>query len=172
MAAQPRFLVDANVLMEAHRRYYRFGLCPGFWECIAWQHKQGTICSIDKVKAEIEAGKDKLSHWLKTECPKSFFCATTEPKVGTWYGEVMAWVQAQVRYTAAAKSKFAAVADGWLVAYAREHGFAVVTHEAPAPESRNEVKIPDACDAFGVEYMDTFDMLEKLKTKFTWKPTV
>ena len=171
MPAPSRYVVDANVLMEAHRRYYRFTVCPGFWDCMAWQHKQGVVCSIDRVKSEIEAGKDKLAQWVKKDCPKTFFYATTDPKVSTWYGEIIAWVQAQTRYTPAAKSQFASVADGWLIAYARENGLSVVTHEVPAPESRNDVKIPDVCDAFGVPFMDVFDMLEKLRSKFTWKPT-
>lgn len=28
MTAKPQYLLDANVLMEAKRRYYRFGLFP------------------------------------------------------------------------------------------------------------------------------------------------
>src|SRR5262249_44505300 len=120
MAAQSRYVVDANVLMEAHRRYYRFTLCPGFWDCIAWQHKQGVLCSVDRVKSEIESGKDKLAQWAKKDCPKSFFYATTDTKIGTWYGEIIAWVQGQTRYTPAAKAEFASGADGWLIAFARE----------------------------------------------------
>lgn len=170
MSARPRYLLDASVLVEAKRRYYRFGLCPGFWECLAWHHKQGVIDSLDKIKSEIEEGKDDLSQWAKRGCPAGFFVATTDPKVAEWYGKIVAWVQSQTRYLPQAKSKFAADADGWLIAYARQNGFTVVTQEVPAPESRKEVKIPDVCEAFGVLYLDTFDMLEKLKTKFTWRP--
>jgi len=170
MATRPRYLLDANVLMEAKRRYYRFDLCPGFWECIAWHHKQGTIASIDKVREEIESGKDDLSQWVKRECPKSFFAATTDSKVAEWYGKAIVWVQSQKHYLPEAMSKFAADADGWLIAYAKQNGFVVVTHEVPAPESRTEVKIPDVCKALDVPYIDTFDMLETLKTRFTWKP--
>ncbi len=50
MARRARYLVDASVLMEAHRRYYRFAVCPGFWDALIWHHKQGTISSIDRKK--------------------------------------------------------------------------------------------------------------------------
>jgi hypothetical protein len=170
MPKRRNYLVDANVLMEAKRRYYRFDLCPGFWACLAWQHKQGSIGSIDRVRVEIEEGKDDLAHWAKRTCPKTFFSATTDAKVAAAYGKIIAWVQSQVRYSPAAKAEFAQVADGWLIAYSNVHNLIVVTHEAPAPESRKEVKIPDVCNQFSVPYVDTFDMLEALGTEFIWKP--
>ena len=34
------YLLDANVFMEAHRRYYAFDLCPGFWECLLHHHRR------------------------------------------------------------------------------------------------------------------------------------
>ncbi|MBX9810347.1 MAG: DUF4411 family protein [Burkholderiales bacterium] len=171
MATRTRYLVDANVLMQAKRLYYRFAVCPGFWDCIAWHHKQGSILSIDRVKKEIDDGKDDLSQWVKSKCPKTFFEASTDSAIAAEYGNAMVWVQSQSRYTPAAKSKFATDADGWLIAYAKHHGVTVVTQEVPAPDSRKEAKIPDVCDALGVKYVDTFDMLEKLKVQFNWKPT-
>ncbi len=171
MAKQLSYLVDANVLMEAKRRYYRFALCPGFWECINLHHRRGEIASLDKVKNEIKEGKDDLYQWAKEECPKSFFKATTEPKVQGYYGSLMAWAQSQPQYLPAAVAKFAADADGWLVAYAKHHNYLVVTHETPAPKSKSEIKIPEACKALGVDWVDTFDMLEKLKVQFIRKVT-
>jgi len=170
MAKRLRYLVDANVLMEAKRRYYRFALCPGFWECLVWQHKQGLVSSIDKVRKEIEEGRDDLTQWVKKECPKTYFAESTGRSVAQEYGKAMVWVQAHARYSDAAKAKFALAADGWLVAHAKVNNLVVVTLEAPAPESRAEVKIPDVCDQFGVKYADTFEMLEAMNTRFTWEP--
>jgi hypothetical protein len=99
------------------------------------------------------------------------FSASTDAKVAAAYGKIMAWVQSQARYSAAAKAEFARAADGWLIAYANVHNLVVVTHEAPAPESRKEVKIPDVCSQVSVNYVDTFDMLEALDTEFIWKPS-
>lgn len=170
MARHARFLVDASVLMEAHRRYYRFGVCPGFWESLIWHHKQGVVSSIDWVRKEIEDGKDALRQWVKKECPATFFKATNVKAVGERYGEIISWAGAQNRYRPEALAEFATVADGWLVAYAGEHSLTVVTQEVAAPESKKEVKVPDVCDAFQVPCIDTFEMLEKLKVSLTWKP--
>ena len=76
---------------------------------------------------------------------------------------MMLWVDGQP-YKQAAKAEFAAAtnADGWLVAYAKVNGLAVVTHEVPS-NGINKVKIPNVCAQFGVVYCDTYDMLEDLK---------
>jgi hypothetical protein len=170
MARRARYLVDASVLMEAHRRYYRFGVCPGFWEALIWHHKQGVVTSIDRVKKEVEEGKDALRQWVKDECPSTIFDAANSKAIGERYGKIISWAGAQDRYRPEALAGFATVADGWLVAYAGEHGLTVVTQEVAAPESKKEVKVPDVCEAFKVSCIDTFEMLEKLNVRFTWKP--
>ena len=170
MARPARYLVDASVFMEAHRRYYRFGVCPGFWECLVWHHKQGVVSSIDRVRKEIEDGKDALRRWVKDVCPSTFFHATNTKAIGERYGEIISWAGVQNRYRPEALAEFATAADGWLVAYAGEHGLTVVTQEVAAPESKKDVKVPDVCDAFKVPCIDTFEMLEQLKVRFTWKP--
>lgn len=71
MTVKIQYLLDANVLMEAKRRYYRFGLCPGFRECIAWQHKQGALLSIDRIRKEIDQGTDDLTEWVKRPHPRA-----------------------------------------------------------------------------------------------------
>ena len=170
MARRVRYLVDASVLMEAHRRYYRFGVCPGFWDSLIWHHKQDRIISIDRVKKELDVGKDALQHWVKTDCPANFFQSTNSKALGDRYGKIISWAGAQNRYRPEALAEFATAADGSLVAYAGEHALTVVTQEVAAPESKKEVKIPDVCDAFKVPCIDTFEMLERLGAKFTWKP--
>lgn len=169
MSKKPNFLLDANVLMEAKRRYYRFGLCPGFWECIAWQHKQGVLGSIDRVRKEIDVGKDDLTQWAKKTAPKTFFASTTDPNVAAWFGKMVSWAQAEKQYLSEAKSEFATGNDAWLVAYAKQNGLVVVTQEIFDANIKNRVKIPNVCDQFDVKWIDTFDMLESLKTKLIWQ---
>ncbi len=169
MNKKTQYLLDANVMMEAKRRYYRFGLCPGFWDCLAWQYKQGVLSSIDRIKKEIDQGKDDLTEWAKKSAPKGFFAATTEPEVAGWFGKMVASVQAEKQYLPEAKSEFAMGNDGWLIAYAKQHGLVVVTQETYDANIKNRVKIQNVCVQFDVEYLDTFDMLEALKTQFTWK---
>ena len=53
MAEPKKYLLDTNILVEAHKRYYGFDLCPGFWEAVVRQHHSSRIFSIDRVKKEI-----------------------------------------------------------------------------------------------------------------------
>jgi len=82
--------------------------------------------------------------------------------------DVTMWVQRNPRYFDHAKAKFATGADGWLVAYARVHGAIVVANEQCAPESRQEIKLPDVCHRFGVRRDTTFAMLRALNVRFGW----
>jgi len=78
----------------------------------------------------------------------------------------MGWVQVRSQFSDAAKADFANGADGWLVAFAKSKGRIVVTHEVLDPNIRRKVPIPNVCNAFGVNYVDTFAMLRELGVRF------
>jgi len=82
------------------------------------------------------------------------------------FGSMMSWVQAQAQYFPAAKAAFAAGADGWPIAYAKAQGLIVATDEVPNPTIKRKVPIPNVCDAFGVDYIGTFNMLRALGASF------
>jgi predicted nucleic acid-binding protein len=158
---QANYVLDANVFIEAARRYYAFDLVPRFWECLKEQADTGRIQSIDRVKDELARGKDQLADWASKDFVDAF-ASTNEPEVITAFGEIMVWVQSQEQFTDAAKAQCAQCADGWLVAYARVHGLTVVTHEVFSAGAKNRVKIPNICSAFEVLPVDTFAMLRGL----------
>ena len=83
----------------------------------------------------------------------------------------MNWVQNNPQFHTAAKSKFAAVADGWLVAYAQAHSAVVVTHETFRSNARSRALIPNVCQQFNVRYLNTFEMLRQLGVQFDLRPT-
>ena len=83
----------------------------------------------------------------------------------------MNWVQNSSQFKPEAKSKFAAGADGWLIAYAQIHNAVVVTQEVSAPKAKSKVPIPDVCQVFGVDYMNTWEMLRQLGVRFVLDPT-
>lgn len=160
------YVLDANVFIEAARRYYAFDLAPPFWESLVHHAANGRLQSIDRVKQELERGKDELATWATAQFSEAF-ASTDEEDVIESYSEVMRWVQAQDQFSDAAKADFAAGADGWLVAYARSKGLIVVTHEVLDPRIRRKVPIPNVCEAFGVSYVDTFEMLRQLGVRFS-----
>ena len=156
-------------MMRAKKQHYRFCFCPGFWDFLLEQYTAGRLKSIDKVKDQIKSG-DELHTWATTKAPGTFFGSTRSAAIAIQYGKLMLWVNRQP-YKQAAKSEFALAtnADGWLVAYAKVHGLTVVTHEVPS-NGINRVKIPNVCDQFGVDYCDTYDMLEDLQGKLILGP--
>jgi hypothetical protein len=168
MSDPARYVLDANVFIQAKHTYYAFDVCPGYWKALLAHHERSNLCSIDRVRKELLALSDELAAWVKSKVPDEFFVSTVDPTVAQWFGKMMAWVQAQAQYLPAAKAEFAEKADGWLIAYAKTHGHRLVTLETPNPAVKKKVPIPNVCDAFGVRYLDTFDMLRALKLRFTW----
>ena len=156
-----KYLLDANVFIEAARRYYAFDLVPKFWDVLVDLASHGRVESIDRVKDELQRGEDQLSQWI-TDHFSDAFASTSDDDVIDSYGQIMTWVMNQTQYKQAAKEEFARVADGWLVAYAHSKGHTLVTHEVPSQGSKKKVAIPDVCQAFNVSYLDTFRMLRDL----------
>lgn len=165
-----KYTLDANIFIEAHRRYYAFNLCPGFWQALVWHEAGGRLGSIDKVQDELEEGSDELAAWVKNSIPASCFASTAAPNTIACFTQVVSWAQAQVQFNPEAKSEFAGNTDGWLVAHAKANDLVVVTHEVIALDARRRVPIPNVCQAFGVQWIDTFEMLRRLNTKFNWQP--
>ena len=161
------FVLDANVFIEAHRRYYGLDLCPGFWASLRHHAARQRVVSIDRIRTEMLAGRDALSQWVR-EGPEELFASSAEADVGDAFAEMMAWVQGNRQFRPEAKAEFAAAADGWLAAYARVHGAIVVTHEQYSPNVKRRVPLGNVCYRFGVVMRDTFQMLRELEVRFDW----
>lgn len=168
--ADRNYLVDANVFITAKNKYYAFDICPGFWECLLHHHRENRTFSVDRVRDELLVGRDTedLVLWVKHKVPAGFFLTTATDEVLRAYTEVLQWVRCQPNYSDRAKAKFAAGADGWLVACAQVHPAMVVTDEEPDPSSKRHAKLPDICQAFGVPWDNTFGMLRTLQARFNW----
>lgn len=161
-----KYLLDANVFIQAHRSYYPLDICPGFWKALLQQHDHKRVFSIDRIKKEITEGGDQLKQWANQSAPKTFFKKTADTAVVAWYQKMVEWVSNEPQYTTGAKAEFANVADGWLVAYAKSNGLVVVTQEVPSPSIKRKVPIPNLCDKFDVEYVNTVEMLRQLGVQF------
>ena len=103
---------------------------------------------------------------MKDRAPETFFKKTEDQAVVDVFQRMVSWVYAESQFTEMAKTEFASVADGWLMAYASVNSLIVVTHEDYAPEIKRKVPIPNICVEFDIEYVNTFEMLRDLKEKF------
>jgi len=149
------YLLDTNVFIEAKNRYYAFDLAPGFWEWLHADASAGAIGSIEEVSAELAAGADELASWA--QCHPAMFASADQATV-VKLAELAAWASGG-QFTQAAVDEFLDVADYYLVAHAAAHGHTVVTHEIYQANARKRVLIPNACQALGVPYCSTFEML-------------
>ncbi|MBN1322413.1 MAG: DUF4411 family protein [Methanotrichaceae archaeon] len=161
MTASGIYVLDANIFIEAYRHYYSFDIAPTFWIMLIENAKNGQVLSIDLIEDELKRGKDKLAEWASGSFHK-FFASTDGKEVTDAYRKIMVWSQGQAQFTDAAKAEFASVPDSWLVAFALAKGYVVVTHEQFSSDAKVKIKIPNACKAFGVEYVDTFQMIRAL----------
>jgi hypothetical protein len=161
VTASRTYVLDANVFIEAARHYYAFDIVPSFWQMLIDHANNSLVLSIDRVKFELEGGKDELAKWAKNDF-RECFVSTEDDEVIAAYRKIMVWSQGQAQFTPGAKAEFARVADGWLVAYALAKVCIVVTREQFNSEAKARIKIPNVCRAFGVQYVDTFEMMREL----------
>lgn len=152
------FVLDANVFISANNMYYAPDLCAEFWRRLADCNGAGTVFSTDKVYEELMRHEDELYAWSRAN--GSMFVSTRDDQMERVYAEMTEWVKSERH--AEALEEFSGAADGWLAACASVTGSTLVTHEQPAPNSLNHVKLPDVCEEFGIPHMNTFGMLRRL----------
>lgn len=150
-----RYLIDANVFIQAKNFHYRFDFCQAFWQWLTDGHAAGLIFSSAKVLQELNGGNDDdlVKQWA-SQLPDSFFIPDThDNQVMRAYGRVMEWNSTNNHYLKQAKDEFARFdnADAFLIAAAMAHKFILVTHEARNPARKNKILIPDAANALGID---------------------
>lgn len=155
------YLLDANAFMEANRLYYAFDIAPGFWSWLGGPSLAGEVASVDAVRVEIEAGTGDLVEWAKAR-PHGFWLTDTADVVAAMAG-LSAWATDSPRqYRQEAVDEFLDSADYRLIAHAMATGATVVTREQPAPDAKKKIKIPDACNAFTLEWTNPFSLYRAL----------
>lgn len=157
------YLVDSNVFIEAKNHHYGFDFCPAFWEWLVDANARKRAFSVVEVRAELEAGNDELADWAAAQRRKGFFLDATL-QVASALARIRQWVAAS-SYIPAAQASFLGAADSSLIAYAKAHGYDLVTHEVRG-NSRKRIKIPNVCDGFGVECVTPFEMLRRERARF------
>lgn len=163
------FIIDSNFFIEAHRKSYPLDIAFSFWNKVKQLADEGKIISIDKVKNELYDKNDTLEEWCRTNLPENFFKDSSE--VMTSYGLISQWANSKSNhYTPSALNEFLDVdeADAFLVAYTLHDSTnrILVTHEISQPESKKKVKIPEACIALNVTFLNAMDMFRYLQETF------
>lgn len=161
-----RFLLDANVFIQAHRLHYPFDVFPGFWDWLEQENAKNNVGSIDWVFNEIKDGGDPLAKWMKDLDPESWVLKCDDEATQQGFAQIANDIIANDHYTDSAKAEFLAVADSWLVAKARALGLTVVTEERSHPQKQNKIYIPDICKIYDIPYINTIGLIRALGAKF------
>ena len=106
--------------------------------------------------------------WLRDDIDRTHIASTKEESVAILYGQLINWVQGNPQFMEAAKAEFASVADGWVIAYAKSKGLAVVSQETYAAEIRKRVPIPNVCLQFDIPHYDIFHLLRTFGARLDW----
>ena len=166
----PEFWTDTNVFIQAKDGPYAFDIAPGFWSLLDEMTAEGRIASSSLVYDELLDIKDKgelteLAEWAKSRKNTGLFI---QPDWGTQveFRRVSEYVQETYAQNQNQMRQFLAKADPWLIAHAIAGGGKVVTMEVRVPANSQKVKIPNVCDAFGVETLNTYQMLRELGASF------
>jgi len=159
------YLLDANVFIQAKNEYYGFDIVPAFWVWLVSANAAGTVFSIEKVGEELVGFGNELSEWAKGRDQAGGFFLPADEKVLKSLKDVARWAQGQ-SFTESAVSEFLQAADYYLVAHAHAHGYTAVTQEVFQPAITRKIKIPNACQALGIPWMNTYTMLRTEGAKF------
>ena len=157
-----KYLLDTSVLIQAQQSYYAFEIAPVFWKHLDDQSQRGTIRSIDKVRNEIRFFNKPLGNWAKNKFKR--WESTDNKYTKQRHRKLIEWSTSSTHYNQRAKNLFADMskADAWLIAHAWANQYTVVTQEGRDDGKKREMPIPNACLAFDVPYIHTFQMLRDL----------
>jgi hypothetical protein len=176
MPSDPRYLFDSDVLITSSTKHYAYAYCEAFWDWLRAGHMADRFHSIDVVKREVLNGLNKgdpFYKWMTHPSMNPFF--RNRGAVDDLVGKLTGMAQTSPKkFTHAAIEKFTntAKADIWLIAYAAKHkGFVIVTNEESAPDSKKEIKLPDAANWLGVKTVKLVDVLNRYAIdNFTFRP--
>lgn len=157
-----KYLIDTNVFIDAIDKYD----CMVF---LLWVQSTNGADSVSAVYEEIENRKHNrtLYDWKKRNM--DLFLKPNDTVISKMR-EVVDWAR-NAGYNDNAVDAFCDGADYILVAHACVSGCIVVTHEAKNDFFNAErIKIPNACEEFGVGWMTGIEMLEAEQARFLNDP--
>lgn len=160
----PDFWIDANCLIEPHRRWYAFDVVPGYWDFLENEFEDGRLASCALIYEELKRGnRDDLLDWATRQKEKGFFI-DPDQAVMAFVGEIGGYVRSQ--FEEAQAREFMDGADPWLIAHARIHGGTIVTEEG---QRRHTVKpkIPAVAKYFDLDDpISVLALLRHFRVKF------
>ncbi len=160
----PRYCLDTNIFIQAQNGPYAMDIVPAFWDWLDQQVNEGNLFSSILVHQEIIAGTDDLANWARSRNNSGLF-ESPSPDAQRLFGDISNY--ALSNYEQAEADFFLQAADPWVIAQAQADNAKVVTMEKLVGANSKKVKIPNVCSEFGVDWLNTYQMLRELQARFT-----
>lgn len=161
------YLLDSNIFIQAKNVQYPFDIFPGFWQWLERDMQRGLIHSIEPVFNELMRGNDELKDWVSKYKDSGCFLRVDDEETQTAYRNIVNWVySSDSKFMEYAKKEFLSVADPWLIAKAMVTNCSIVTLEKFDPNISKKIEIPNVCNVFHVNYINTIDLLRLFKVQF------
>jgi predicted nucleic acid-binding protein len=157
------YCLDSNVFIESKNGPYGFDIVPGFWEWIDRMVQNGQVYSTVTVYDELTEGNDELAEWAKARRYSGLF-VDHDNRVQSTFQAIANHVA--TNYERHHSDTFLDGADPWVIAQAHVDNAIVVTREAAVNTYSKKVMIPNVCNVFDVECIDTFAMLRNTGASF------
>ncbi len=164
------YLLDANVLITASNSYYPIDVVPEFWEWLLHAGKQDLVKMPFEIIEEIKAGRkenDLLLDWINDKENANALMLDEEVRM-----DLVQQVVSQGYAEDLSDDEIEQIGrDPFLVAYALAvPPRCVVTIEVSRPrKKRQNRKLPDVCNTFGVKWCDTFTFNRELGFRTSWR---
>lgn len=165
------YLLDANVLIAAHRKYYGINQVPEYWDWLQHHAARGLIKLPAEIHSEIKydkANSDPLAEWAHSEDVKKDLILPEEVPIHL--------VQSVLQNGYAPDLNDIEIeeigADPFLIAAALidQRDRTVVTVEVSKRTlTRANRRIPDVCDDLGVRWINEHTFARDLGFSTNWK---
>ena len=167
------YLIDANVLIDAHQYYYPIHAVPEFWDWLAHMGEGGHIKMPIETMEEVKGGgkdaeRDLLFGWIQDDANKAAILFSENVQ-----SALVQRVTAQYAPDLTDDELEAIGRDPFLIAHALADpgNRCVVTPEVSRRTlQRQNRRIPDVCADVGVQCCNTFTMLRALNFSTHWRP--
>jgi hypothetical protein len=154
------YLIDANVLIRANGDYYPIDRIKPFWDWLLAEAEAGRVQMPREIYDEVAKSPDLLGQWLRQPevkkaivLPEGTDGATLATVIAKGYAPDLDDIEVE---------KIGR--DPFLIASALlGPDRVVVTREVSSPKKQlANRKVPDVCDAMGVEWIDDFELWRRL----------
>ena len=138
------YSLDTSALIDAWDRFYPPDHFPTLWQRVERGIADGQLVAIDEVQDELSRRSEAIHDWLTD---RGLFVPISVD-VQESVREILA-LRPQLVGAGAGRG----LADPFVIALARVHGYTVVTQESRSSK-RDAAKIPNVCEHFGIRHIE------------------